>query len=76
MLMTVTANTQQLATQVAKSFNSYLLHFPARSDVMLPSFAFPFSPVDIPRGATYEFKLFHVVESEPLEYARFEYMDL
>jgi hypothetical protein len=83
MLLTVTAKTQGLATQVAKVFNPFLLHFPADYDAesgaheQLPSFAFPFSPVDCPRGAAYEFKLHHVVDvDDPLELVRFEYLDI
>jgi hypothetical protein len=82
MLLTVTAKTQELATQIAKVFNPFLLHFPADYDTssvnseQLPSFAFPFSPVDCPRGPTYEFKLHHVVDVDnPLELVRFEYVD-
>jgi hypothetical protein len=79
MLLTVTAKTQEMATQIAKVFNPYLLHFPAdmADRDQLPSFAFPFSPVDCPRGATYEFKLHHVVDvDDPLELVRFEYKDI
>lgn len=77
MLLTVTAKTQELATQIAKVFNPYLLHFPAEMKDMLPSFAFPFSPVDCPRGATYEFKLHHVVDvDDPLALVRFSYVDV
>jgi hypothetical protein len=60
-------------------FNPFLLHFPAdqKSRTQLPSFAFPFSPVDSNRGATYEFKLYHVVDvDDPLELVRFEYINL
>jgi hypothetical protein len=77
MLLTVTAKTQELATQIAKIFNPYLLHFPADRKAQMPSFAFPFSPPDCPRGAVYEFKLYHVVDvDDPLELLRFEYIDL
>ncbi|MDR2758051.1 MAG: DUF1446 domain-containing protein [Spirochaetaceae bacterium] len=77
MLLTVTAKTQDLATQIAKVFNPYLLHFPADFSEQMPSFAFPFSPVDTPRGATYEFKLHHVVDvSDPLELIRIDYVDI
>ncbi len=80
-LFTVTAKTQELANQVAKIFNPYLLHFPAdineQKKGQLPTFAFPFSPVDCPRGATYEFKLYHVVDvDDPLELIRFEYINI
>jgi hypothetical protein len=83
MLLTVTAKTQEQATQVAKVFNPFLLHFPADYDAdtgaheQLPSFAFPFSPVDCPRGATYEFKLYHVVDvDDPLELVRIQYEEV
>ena len=70
-LLTVTADTQALATQVAKAFNPYLLHlciFPGQS---MPSFGFVFSPAEIERGAIYEFKLYHIVSiDDPLELVR------
>ncbi|MDR1128578.1 MAG: DUF1446 domain-containing protein [Treponema sp.] len=77
MLFTVTAKTQELATQIAKIANPALLHFPADLSKQMPSFAFPFSPVDCPRGPTYEFKLHHVVDIDtPLEIVRFNYVDI
>ncbi|MDR1443858.1 MAG: DUF1446 domain-containing protein [Treponema sp.] len=81
MLLTVTAKTQDMATKIAKVFNPFLLHFPADFEQagreQLPSFAFPFSPADCPRGATYEFKLHHVVDvDDPLELARFKYTEI
>lgn len=77
MLLTVTAKTQEMATQICKIFNPYLLHFPADFITQLPSFAFPFSPADCPRGRTYEFKLHHVVEvDDPLELVEFKYIDI
>ena len=76
MLLTVTAKTQEIADQIAKIFNPYLLHFPADIKKQIPSFAFPFSPVDFSRGRTYEFMLHHVVELEdPLELVKIEYID-
>ena len=78
-LLTVTAKTQELATKIAKVFNPYLLHFPAdmKDREQLPSYAFPFSPVDCPRGATYEFKLLHVVDVDDIyELVRLEYIDI
>jgi hypothetical protein len=64
-------------------FNPFLLHFPAdynensRAQEQLPSFAFPFSPVDCSRGSTCEFKLYHVVDvADPLELVRFEYVNV
>ena len=79
-LLTVTANTQELATQIAKEFNPYLLHFPVEltnDRSLLPTFAFPFSPVDCPRGPVYEFCLHHVVEVEdPLELVNIIYQEI
>lgn len=77
MLLTVTSDTQEKATKIAKFFNPFLLHYPADFKEQLPSYAFPFSPVDIPRGRTYEFRLHHVVDvDDPLELVRFEYLDI
>lgn len=77
LLLTVTADTQEIATAVAKEFNPYLLHLPKdvqSADDLLPTFAFPFSPVDTPRGPVYEFVLHHVVEvDDPLELVRIRY---
>lgn len=43
---------------------------------LLPTFAFPFSPVDTPRGPVYEFVLHHVVEvDDPLELVRIRYTE-
>lgn len=76
-LLTVTAGTQELATQIAKTFNPYLLHFPVHRDRQLPSFAFPLSPAETERGALYAFRLYHVVQLEqPLELCRFKYVEV
>ena len=72
LLLTVTAKTQALATQVAKSFNPLLLHLNIFPGKQMPSFGFAFSPAEIERGKIYEFKLFHVVSlDDPLELVRF-----
>ena len=77
MLMTVTAKTQALAKQVAKSMQPLLLHFPANWNEQLPSFAFPFSPADCDRGPCYEFKFHHVIDvDDPLELIRFAYTEV
>jgi hypothetical protein len=76
-VLTVTAETQALATRAAKVFNPLLLHFPVNRDEQLPSFAFPFSPSEIERGLVYEFRLNHVVHpDDPLELVRIEYMEI
>lgn len=76
-MLLVTAKSQELATQVAKVFNPYLLHFPVHIDRPLPSFAFPYSPIECERGELYAFKLYHVVETEdPLELCRIAYEEV
>jgi len=76
MLLTITGRTQEMTRQIAKIFNPYLLHFPADEQSQMPSFAFPFSPVDCERGHTYEFLLHHVVDvDDPLELIRIEYSE-
>ncbi|XCP85781.1 acyclic terpene utilization AtuA family protein [Roseburia hominis] len=79
-LLTVTADTQELATQIAKEFNPYLLHFPVEltnDKTLLPTFAFPFSPVDCSKGPIYEFCLHHVVEMEDsLELVNIVYQEI
>jgi len=70
-LLTVTADEQELATQIAKVMNPLLLHFEVEKNRPTPSFAFPFSPAEVEKGQIYEFKLYHVVEMEdPLELVR------
>jgi hypothetical protein len=62
-LFVVTASSQDLADRMAKACNPYFFHFPIRSDIELPSYAFPFTPAEIPRGRVYEFLLNHVVHT-------------
>jgi Acyclic terpene utilisation family protein AtuA len=76
-LFVVTAPTQALADQMAKACNPYFFHFPVRSDIELPSYAFPFTPAEIPRGQVYEFLLNHVVHAaDGLELTRTAWVDL
>jgi hypothetical protein len=71
LLFVATAGTQHLATQVAKICNPVLFHMPLDLKGPLPSYAFPFSPAEVERGAVYEFKLNHVVQvDDPLELVR------
>lgn len=58
----VTAHTDALSREVAKILNPYLLHHPLTEQEEMPTFAFPFSPPEMPRGAVYEFCLNHVLE--------------
>ncbi len=62
LVMIVTANSQALATRIAKIYNPYLLHFPVKLDGQLPSFALLFSPAEIEKGPVYSFRLFHAVD--------------
>jgi hypothetical protein len=76
-LFVVTAATQDLADQMAKACNPYFFHFPVRSDAELPSYAFPFTPAEVPRGRVYEFLLNHVVHTrDGLELTRVAWPEL
>jgi hypothetical protein len=76
-LFVATADTQEMATQIAKACNPYFFHFPIDLDRELPSHGFAFSPADIERGPVYEFKLNHVVEVDaPMERVRIRWIDL
>lgn len=64
----VTAETQELATEIGQMLNPYLLHHPLTTEEEQPTFAFPFSPADLNRGAIYAFCLNHVLElSNPMD---------
>lgn len=77
LLFVATAESQALATQIAKACNPYFFHFPVRMGIELPSYAFPFSPAEIERGQVFEFKLNHVVETtDPFELVRTRWVDL
>ncbi len=76
LLFIATAATQELATQITKTCNPLFFHMPLNRDTPLPSYAFPFSPAEIERGAVYEFMLNHVVHVDhALELVRTEYID-
>ena len=67
-LAIVTADTQERATEIAKVLNPYLLHHPLDPGEQQPTFAFPFSPAEIPRGPLYEFCLHHTMPlSDPMQ---------
>ena len=72
-LAIVTARTQDLANDIAKIINPYLLHHPLTTHEETPTFAFPFSPAEIPRGPLYEFCLNHVMSlDDPMDAFRLE----
>ena len=62
LLFVATAQDQETANQIAKTCNPWFFHLPLEEDQELPSYAFPFSPAEVPKGAVYEFKLNHVVQ--------------
>lgn len=58
----ITAPSQETANEIGKLLNPFLLHHPLTREEEQPTFAFPFSPAEIDRGAIYEFCLNHVME--------------
>lgn len=76
-VLTVTADTQSLATQVAKAFNPLLLHLNIFPERQMPSFAFISSPAEIEKGSIYEFKLYHVVSiDDPFELVKISFQEV
>lgn len=76
-MLVITAPTQDIANRMAKSVNPTFFHMPMRSDMELPSYAFPFTPAEIPRGQVYEFVLNHVVQTKDgVELVRTGWTDL
>lgn len=74
-LFVVTAASQELANSIAQACNPWFFHYPAVTGKELPSYGFPFSPADVPRGPIYEFKLNHVVElDDPLALVRIHWL--
>lgn len=61
-LAIATAPTEAQAGEIGKILNPYLLHHALSEDEPMPTFAFPFSPAEMHRGALYEFCLHHVLE--------------
>ncbi len=72
-LLIITAETQEMANEIGKLSNPFLLHYPLTDDESLPTFAFPYSPAQTSRGALYEFCLNHILElDEPMSAVRLE----
>ena len=75
-LFVASAETQEIASQIAKACNPYFFHFPINFEEELPSYGFAFTPADIDRGPVYEFLLNHVVAlDDPMELVRTDYID-
>ncbi len=73
----VTARTPELATEIGKLLNPYLLHHPLTREEEQPTFAFPFSPAEVDRGAVYAFVLHHVMAlDDPMEAFSLEVIDV
>lgn len=69
----VTAKTESLSQEIAKLLNPYLLHHPLTQEEEVPTFAFLFSPPEMPRGEVFEFTLNHVLQLEnPMDAFRLE----
>lgn len=76
-LAIATAATQELANEIGKILNPFLLHHPLTKQEEQPTFAFPFSPAEIDRGPAYEFCLNHVLTlDDPMEAFRLEVREL
>lgn len=76
-LAIITAPDQQTASTLAKLMNPYLLHHQLTRGEEMPTFAFPFSPAEIDRGAAYEFVLHHVMElADPMDAFRLDVTDV
>ena len=75
LLFQITAGTQDLATALIKSVSHIAVHYPVPEWTgLITSIAYPYSPAEIPRGASYRFNMNHVVEpATPLEMFRIDY---
>jgi hypothetical protein len=75
LLFQTTAQTQELATSIMKSVGHMAVHYPVPEWTgLITSIAFPYSPAEITRGASYRFNLNHVVEpASPLEMFTIDY---
>jgi acyclic terpene utilization AtuA family protein len=73
----ITALTAEMAEEIGKLINPYVLHYPLTKDEELPTFAFPYSPAQSERGPLYEFALNHVMELDhPMQVFRLEVCEI
>jgi hypothetical protein len=76
-LFVATADSQAMATQIAKACNPYFFHMHMPQHEEMPSYGFAFTPADIERGPVFEFQLNHVVKcDDPMELVRTVWLDL
>lgn len=69
----VTARTDALSAEIGKLLNPYLLHHPLTVEEEVPTFAFLFSPAEMPRGEIHEFVLNHILTlDDPMDAFRLE----
>ena len=64
-----TSCNQKQANEAAKMLNPDLLHLPLTPHEPMPTFAFPFSPPEMDRGAIFEFCLNHTMTLDDPMYA-------
>ena len=73
----ITAETAEIAGEIGKLINPFVLHYPLSQNEELPTFAFPYSPAQSERGALYEFCLNHIMELDnPMEAFRLDVMEV
>ncbi len=77
-LFQVTADTQELATALMKSVGHIAVHYPVPEWTgLITSIAYPYSPAELDRGASYRFNMNHVVEPDsPLEMFGIDYQNV
>jgi hypothetical protein len=72
-LLTVTADTAEQSMEIARLCNPHMLHYPLTDNEELPTFAFPYSPVETARGELFEFFVNHVMQlDDPMQAFRLE----
>lgn len=75
LLFVATADTQEAATQIAKTCNPWFFHLALEQAQEMPSYGFPFSPAELERGQIFEFKLNHIVHvADGMELVRIEHL--
>ncbi|MEP3639792.1 MAG: acyclic terpene utilization AtuA family protein [Paracoccaceae bacterium] len=73
----VTAKSESLSNEIAKLLNPYMLHHPLTVEEEVPTFAFLFSPPEMPRGQIYEFTMNHVLHlDDPMDAFTIEVHDV
>lgn len=69
----ITASSSEIAEEIGKLINPFVLHYPLTDNEELPTFAFPYSPAQSERGPLYEFSLNHVMElQDPMQAFRLD----